>query len=143
MSYVVINALSVPDGQGAELEARFAARKHSFDAEPGYVGFQLLRPTAGESRYFVVTTWETREDFTAWQERRASGGDAHGHGRPAGAGASAEGGSAHAAAAPAADSHSSAAGAHGGAEGAPAKKPVATGSELLEFETVDLEAFGA
>ena len=140
MSYVVINALSVPEGQGAELEARFAARKHSFDAEPGYVGFQLLRPTAGESRYFVVTTWETREDFTAWQERRASGGDAHGHGRPAGAGAgaSAEGGSAHAAAA-----HGSATGAHGGAEGAPAKKPVATGSELLEFEAVDLEAFGA
>ncbi|WP_217132266.1 antibiotic biosynthesis monooxygenase family protein [Leucobacter chinensis] len=124
MSYVVINALSVPEGQGAELEARFAARKHSFDAEPGYVGFQLLRPTAGESRYFVVTTWETREDFTAWQERRASGADAHGHGRPAGA-------------------HGAAAGTHGAGDGAPAKKPVATGSELLEFEAVDLEAFGA
>ncbi|MGD9606652.1 MAG: antibiotic biosynthesis monooxygenase, partial [Leucobacter sp.] len=55
MSIVVINALTVPEGAGPELEARFAARKHAVDQEPGFEGFQLLRPTAGESRYFVVT----------------------------------------------------------------------------------------
>lgn len=71
MAVVKINALSVPEGAGPELEARFAARKHSVDNSPGFLGFQLLRPTAGENRYFVVTTWETEEDFVAWRDGRA------------------------------------------------------------------------
>lgn len=75
MSIVVINALTVPEGAGPELEARFAARKHTVDQEPGFEGFQLLRPTAGESRYFVVTTWASREDFERWRDGRAK--DAH------------------------------------------------------------------
>lgn len=75
MSVVKINALTVPEGAGAELEARFAARKHSVDSAPGFEGFQLLRPVAGESRYFVVTTWATQEDFEAWRLTR--GKDAH------------------------------------------------------------------
>ncbi|WP_022902071.1 antibiotic biosynthesis monooxygenase family protein [Humibacter albus] len=70
MSVVKINALRVPEGTGTELEARFAARKHSVDSEPGFEGFQLLRPTGGESRYFVITTWATEEDFQAWRGKR-------------------------------------------------------------------------
>src|SRR5699024_4480031 len=57
MSVVKINAIHVPEGAGPELEARFAARKHAVDSAPGFEGFQLLRPVAGEDRYFVVTTW--------------------------------------------------------------------------------------
>lgn len=75
MSVVKINALSVPEGAGPELEARFAARKRAVDSSPGFEGFQLLRPTAGESRYFVVTTWASEEDFQVWREGRAQ--DAH------------------------------------------------------------------
>ena len=76
MSVVIINAITVPDGSGAELEKRFAARKHAVDSEPGFEGFQLLRPVAGENRYFVVTTWATREDFENWRDNRAQA--AHG-----------------------------------------------------------------
>ena len=97
MSVVKINAIEVPEGAGAELEARFAARKHAVDGEPGFEGFQLLRPVAGENRYFVVTTWATEEDFVAWRD---------GNARQAHAGE--------------------------------AKKPVATGASLLEFEVVEL-----
>lgn len=75
MSVVKINALSVPEGAGPELEARFAARKHAVDSQPGFEGFQLLRPVAGETRYFVVTTWATQEDYEAWRDGRAK--DAH------------------------------------------------------------------
>lgn len=66
MSVVKINAISVPDGAGPELEKRFAARAHTVDSSPGFEGFQLLRPTKGDDRYFVVTTWATEEDFQAW-----------------------------------------------------------------------------
>lgn len=77
MSIVVINALKVPGEAGPELEKRFAARKHSVDSEPGFEGFKLLRPVAGEERYFVFTQWATRADFENWRDNRA--GDAHAH----------------------------------------------------------------
>ncbi|MDO4240412.1 antibiotic biosynthesis monooxygenase [Micrococcus sp.] len=70
MSVVKINAITVPEGAGPELEKRFAARKHAVDQEPGFEGFQLLRPTAGADRYFVVTTWASEEHFAAWRDGR-------------------------------------------------------------------------
>ncbi|KAB1659752.1 antibiotic biosynthesis monooxygenase [Pseudoclavibacter sp. CFCC 13796] len=79
MSVVVINALEVPEGEGAELERRFAARRHSVDGQPGFESFQLLRPTAGEDRYFVLTQWATQEDFEHWRDSRANHA-AHAHG---------------------------------------------------------------
>ncbi len=72
MSVVKINAITVPEGAGTELEQRFAARKHAVDSSPGFEGFQLLRPTKGETRYFVVTTWESEEAFRTWADNRAS-----------------------------------------------------------------------
>lgn len=68
MSIVKINALTVPEGQGPELEKRFAARKHVVDDAPGFEGFQLLRPTAGEDRYFVLTQWADEESYVAWRD---------------------------------------------------------------------------
>lgn len=70
MSYISINTLEVPKGQGSLLEERFRARKHEVDNEPGYLGFQLLRPVEGTDRYFVVTTWEDRASFDAWVAKR-------------------------------------------------------------------------
>lgn len=83
MAVVKINAIHVPEGAGPELEARFAARKHSVDNQPGFQGFQLLRPVKGDDRYFVVTTWDTEADFAAWRDGAAK--EAHA-GPPAGAG---------------------------------------------------------
>ena len=68
MPVVKINAITVPEGAGAELEKRFAARACSVEGSPGFLGFQLLRPTAGEDRYFVVTQWADEESFAAWRD---------------------------------------------------------------------------
>jgi len=81
VSVVKINAIHVPEGSGPELEKRFAARKHSVDGAEGVEGFQLLRPVAGEDRYFVVTTWRSEEDFRAWSVE----GSKAAHARPSGA----------------------------------------------------------
>lgn len=96
MSVVKINAISVPEGKGADLEARFSGRDHAVEQQPGFEGFQLLRPVAGETRYFVVSTWADEASYQAWRSGQAG---AH----------------------------------HGGGA-----SPVATGAELLEFETVEL-----
>ncbi|GAA3556538.1 antibiotic biosynthesis monooxygenase [Amycolatopsis ultiminotia] len=66
MAVVKINAIEVPEGAGPELEKRFAARLHSVDQQAGFLGFELLRPIAGEQRYFVYTKWETEEHYQAW-----------------------------------------------------------------------------
>lgn len=72
MSIVVINALSVPERQGNELEARFAARKHAVDQSPGFEGFNLLRPTGDNTQYFVYTQWASRQDYENWRDSRDS-----------------------------------------------------------------------
>src|ERR1700754_4138229 len=66
MAVVKINAIDVPEGAGPELEARFAARKGAVENSPGFLGFELLRPVKGETRYFVYTKWESEEAFQAW-----------------------------------------------------------------------------
>ncbi|WP_435746557.1 antibiotic biosynthesis monooxygenase family protein [Nocardioides sp. SYSU DS0663] len=81
MPVVKINAISVPPQAGAELEKRFAARAGTVEGTPGFLGFQLLRPVAGEDRYFVVTHWEDDASFEAWRDGDARAAHA---GAPAG-----------------------------------------------------------
>jgi heme-degrading monooxygenase HmoA len=66
MPVVKINAIEVPPEAGPVLAMRLPNRAHAVDNQPGFLGFQLLRPVKGESRYFVVTQWETEEAFQAW-----------------------------------------------------------------------------
>ena len=103
MSVVKINAITVPEGMGPELEKRFAARAGKVDQAPGFEEFMLLRPVKGDARYFVLTRWESEEAFQAWLGSRQF----REHHR-------------------------------GTAEGAEAKRPVASGAELLEFDVVAL-----
>ncbi|HEY6747035.1 MAG TPA: antibiotic biosynthesis monooxygenase [Mycobacteriales bacterium] len=73
MSYVVINALTVPDGNGEVLEQRFAGRAGLVDQAEGFEAFQLLRPADGADRYLVLTQWRSKADFEAWQSSREFG----------------------------------------------------------------------
>ncbi len=104
MSVIKINAISVPEGMGPELEKRFAARAGKVDEAPGFEEFMLLRPIKGEERYFVLTRWESEEAFQSWLQSRSFR-----------------------------EQHK---GSSAGEEGAPARPPVASGADLLEFEVV-------
>jgi heme-degrading monooxygenase HmoA len=84
---VKINAIRVPAPAGPELERRFADRAHTVDSAPGFLGFQLLRPVAGDDRYFVVTQWQDEESFAAWRDGDARAAHAGEHGRPVSTGA--------------------------------------------------------
>lgn len=70
MSIVKINAITVPEGMGGELEARFAKRAHQVEGVDGFEGFELLRPLGGETRYYVYTRWRSEEDFQRWVSSR-------------------------------------------------------------------------
>lgn len=82
MSIIKINAITVPADGGDELARRFAARAGAVDGQPGFEGFELLRPTDGRDVWLVLTRWADEASFEAW---RSSADFAHGHrGRPAG-----------------------------------------------------------
>lgn len=88
MAIVKINAIEVPEGQGPELEKRFAARHGSVDDQPGFLGFELLRPVAGDNRYFVYTKWESQEAFDAWVNGPAKEAHSGEHQNPVASGSS-------------------------------------------------------
>ncbi|GLY68543.1 mycobilin-forming heme oxygenase MhuD [Amycolatopsis taiwanensis] len=88
MAVVKINAIEVPEGAGPELEKRFANRLHAVDSQPGFLGFELLRPVAGETRYFVYTKWESEEAFQAWASGPAKDAHAGERAKPVASGAS-------------------------------------------------------
>ena len=87
MSVVKINAIHLPPQAGPELEKRFAARAGAVESAPGFRGFQLLRPTAGEERYFVVTHWDDEESFAAWRDGDARAAHAGERAKPVATGA--------------------------------------------------------
>lgn len=87
MSIVKINAITVPAQAAEEFERRFANRAGTIDGTPGFLGFQLLRPTANEDRYFVVTHWADEESFVAWRDGDARAAHAGEHGKPVASGA--------------------------------------------------------
>lgn len=88
MAVVKINAIEVPAGSGPELEKRFAHRMHSVDGAAGFLGFELLRPVAGDSRYFVYTKWRSEADYQAWANGPAIGAHAGVRANPVSTGSS-------------------------------------------------------
>ena len=88
MAVVKINAIEVPEGAGPELERRFAARHGAVENAPGFLGFELLRPVKGETRYFVYTRWESEEHFRAWSQGPAREAHAGERAKPVASGAS-------------------------------------------------------
>ena len=88
MAVVKINAIEIPEGAGPELERRFGARHGAVEGAPGFLGFELLRPVAGESRYFVYTRWESEEHFQAWSNGPAKEAHAGERAKPVASGSS-------------------------------------------------------
>jgi heme-degrading monooxygenase HmoA len=88
MAVVKINAIEVPEDAGPELERRFGARHGAVESAPGFLGFELLRPVAGETRYFVYTKWESEEHFQAWSSGPAREAHAGERSRPVAIGSS-------------------------------------------------------
>lgn len=83
MSVVRINAITVPPEMAEVFEQRFAARLGEVDSMPGFERFELLRPTDGSDRYYVLTRWESAEAFDAWVSSDAF---TRGHASSSGAG---------------------------------------------------------
>lgn len=118
MSIVKINALEIPPQAGDEIVKRFTARMNTLSDVPGFLGFELLKPTAEtETRWFVYTRWTDQAAYEGWRD---GGGARASHAEQA-------------------------TGAAGAGDGdAQARPPVSMGATLLEFEvTLEVGPSGA
>jgi heme-degrading monooxygenase HmoA len=66
--FVVCNRIPVNPDYAEAFEARFADRSQMVDGMPGFVAFNLLRPTNAGDPYVVLTFWEKEENFKAWTQ---------------------------------------------------------------------------
>ncbi len=140
MTVIKINAITVPSDSGDELARRFAARAGAVDDQPGFEGFELLKPTDGRDVWLVLTRWADEASFQAWTDSR---GFAEGHRSAGGPGATGDAApqGTRAGASPA--QHGSEKG-HAGGSGHPApaeqqdrvtdRSPLAISAELWSYE---------
>jgi len=73
MTIIKINAITVPADSGDELARRFAARAGAVDGQPGFEGFELLKPTDERNTWLVITRWADDESFQSWVSSSAFG----------------------------------------------------------------------
>lgn len=73
MSYVVINAITVPLERRAAIEERFANRAGEVSKAEGFERFEFLRPASDQAgdEYFVYTRWASKEAFENWSSSSA------------------------------------------------------------------------
>jgi heme-degrading monooxygenase HmoA len=84
MTIIKVNAITVPAEGGDELARRFAARAGAVDDQPGFEGFELLKPTDERHTWLVITRWADDESFQAWVSSAAFGQGHRGGAEPTG-----------------------------------------------------------
>lgn len=75
---VVNNRIPVNPAHAEAFEQAFADRASAVDGMPGFVSFQILKPTTEGAPYVVQTFWASRADFENWTSSEAF---KHGHAR--------------------------------------------------------------
>jgi heme-degrading monooxygenase HmoA len=66
--FVVCNRIAINPDHAEAFEQRFNTRAGLVDTMPGFVSFQLLRPTKPTESYIVMVTWESKSHYQAWMK---------------------------------------------------------------------------
>ena len=69
--FVVMNRIAVNPDYAGQFEERFRSRAGEVDKMKGFIRNQVLRPTAPDQPYIVMTFWKSKEDFEAWVNSEA------------------------------------------------------------------------
>jgi heme-degrading monooxygenase HmoA len=66
--FIAMNRFKVARGQEKAFETIWSSRRTRLDEMPGFVAFHLLKGPERDDHtlYSSHTTWESREQFTAW-----------------------------------------------------------------------------
>lgn len=64
--FVAINFIHCEEHYRARFEELFATRAHAIDSMPGFRSMNVLKPSAGNEDYLIVSYWDSEESFSAW-----------------------------------------------------------------------------
>ena len=67
---VVANRIPVAESYEEEFEKRFRDREGFVDKSPGFIRYELLRPSKADA-YIVKTYWEDMASFETWTRSEA------------------------------------------------------------------------
>ena len=62
----IVTDIHLKDGAAGEWDEVMRERMAAARLQPGWIGGQLLQPSADPQRRLIVGTWQTRDDWQAW-----------------------------------------------------------------------------
>lgn len=64
--FVAINYITCQQDYRERFECLFCSRAHAIDRMNGFCGIHVLRASAAEEPYLVISYWESKDQFEAW-----------------------------------------------------------------------------
>lgn len=65
-AFVVISRFKVANGVSPEVRDAFLRRPHLVDSAAGYVGMEVLSPTADPDEFWLLTRWTDEQSYRTW-----------------------------------------------------------------------------
>ncbi len=64
--FVAMSKFVVKNGMSGDVRAAFQARPHQVDQAEGFIRMEVLNPQENLDEFWLITHWETKDDFTHW-----------------------------------------------------------------------------
>ena len=68
---LVMNRFTVTPGRELDFEEAFKGRAKLVETLPGFMGFDVMRPTDADGVFISMTRWRSMQDFENWTNSEA------------------------------------------------------------------------
>ena len=72
MTFTAISKFEVRNNMEDEVREAFKNRPHLVDDKKGFIGLHVLNPKDNPAEFWLITHWETEEDFHFWHKKHKS-----------------------------------------------------------------------
>lgn len=72
IGFTAISKFEVRNNMEVEVRDAFKNRPHLVDDAPGFLGLQVLSPKENDAEFWLITHWESEEEFHHWHANHRS-----------------------------------------------------------------------
>lgn len=65
-AFVVISRFKVANGISSDVRDAFLKRPHLVDSAPGFLGMEVLSPSADPDEFWLLTRWSDETSYREW-----------------------------------------------------------------------------
>lgn len=69
--FLAISRFAVANAMGGNVRDAFCLRPHLVDKARGFVRMEVANPTGNDQEFWLMTWWQTEQDFRAWHGSHA------------------------------------------------------------------------